>query len=246
MTDREDEPRGSRSRSRARGQGAARWLYGALLVAIGACVGIVIGSVSDTPRLLLERLREPVTTVDVDGAAAPPAAEPGAKPTTPALQAFSELQNAAKARLEPAAVATPAPAVSSAPPPAAKPAPAKPAAAAPKAAPPPAAAKPAPKSPDELMRGIEQRAAAGVAPASPSAPPVAGHSVVQVLSLAERAQADALAARLKSQGFQPYLVPMPDQSGRFRVRVRPNAGQSVADLEQKLKGLGMKTWITAE
>jgi len=55
-----------------------------------------------------------------------------------------------------------------------------------------------------------------------------------------------MVTRLKSQGFQPYVVPMPDKSGRFRVRVRPGSGQSVAELEQKLRGLGMKTWITAE
>ncbi|HXZ84011.1 MAG TPA: SPOR domain-containing protein, partial [Myxococcota bacterium] len=119
---------------------------------------------------------------------------------------------------------------------------------APAAKAPPAAApaKPAPaaapKSADELMRGLEHKTAAGAPPAA--AP--AGRSVVQVLSLAERAQADALVTRLKAQGFQPYLVPMPDQSGRYRVRVRPDAGQSVAELEQKLRGLGMKTWITAE
>ena len=218
MTEREEEPR--RSKSRSRGPGPARYLYGALLVAIGACVGIVIGSVSDTPRLLLERMRGPVETVDVGAPASVAAPEPEAAPKAAApLEAFGELQNG-----KPVADAAPpaAPPVSSPPPPA-KPAPvpAKPAA--------------APKPP---------AAAATLPPAAPA--PASGKSVVQVLSLAERAQADALVTRLKSQGFQPYLVPMPDKSGRFRVRVRPGAGQSVAELEQKLRGLGMKTWITAE
>jgi len=236
MSEREEQSR-QKSKARARSAGAMRIVYGSLLVAIGACLGIVIGSVSDTPRLLLERLRGPVATVDLEAPAAPvpaPAAESAPKPSPP-LEAFSELQKGTPA---------PAPAVSSPPPPEPpKPAPAAPAAKSPSPAPAPAKplAAAAPKSADEVMRGLEQKAQAS-APAA-AAP---AHSVVQVLSLAERAQADALVTRLKSQGFQPYLVAMPDKSGRFRVRVRPDSGQSVAELEQKLRGLGMKTWITAE
>ena len=220
MTDTTQE-QSRRQKSRARAAGATRIVYGSLLVAIGACLGIVIGSVSDTPRLLLERLRGPGATVDL---AAPPAPAEAAK-ASPPLEAFSELQKGTP----PPAPASPV----SSPPPAA---PVKPAAIAPAAAPATRAAAPAPAAKP-----------APPAPAASAPPAVAGaHTVVQVLSLAERAQADAMVTRLKSQGFQPYVVPMPDKSGRFRVRVRPGSGQSVAELEQKLRGLGMKTWITAE
>jgi cell division septation protein DedD len=234
MTERETESR--RSKSRPRGPGLARYLYGALLVAIGACIGIVIGSTSETPRVLLERLRGPVETVELE--APPPSAEP---PASPPLEAFDELQGA------------PAKPVTAPPAPKPAPAPAKPAATVAKAAaaPAPAAAPKPPatpqvsappppaapaKSAEELVREMEKK----------SVTPPAKGTVVQVLSLAERKQADALVAKLKTQGFDPYVSPMPDKSGRFRVRVRPSGGQSPAELEARLKTLGLKTWATAE
>jgi cell division septation protein DedD len=232
MTERETE---SRRSGRGRGPGPARWLYGALLVAIGACIGIVIGSVSDTPRMLVERMRGPVETVDLDTPAPPPVVPAEA---TPPLEAYQELQGApAKAapapaaKRETAAVTPPAPAA---------PKPAAPAV----ASPPPVAAAPAPaKSADQLVRELEKKTAASPAPPTldPNKKPV-----IQVLSLAERKQADSLVVKLKSQGFDPYVTAMPDKSGRFRVRVRTPNGQNPAELEQRLKALGLKTWITAE
>ena len=50
---------------RPRGLAFVRFVYGAGLVALGACLGIVIGSLSETPRLLLERMRGPVETVEI-------------------------------------------------------------------------------------------------------------------------------------------------------------------------------------
>jgi cell division septation protein DedD len=228
MTERDTESR--RSKPRARGLGPARWIYGSLLVAIGACIGIVIGSVSDTPRIFLERMRGPVETVELE----PPAAAPTAE--APPLEAFDELQATAPAKLEAkrsvgnAAAAT-APAAPSAPAPAT--AHAVPAPPPQVSSPPPAAPAPA-KSAEEIVRGLEQKTAAPKG------------SVIQVLSLAEKKQADALVTKLKTQGFDPYVTPMPDKSGRFRVRVRPSAGQTTAELEQRLKALGLKTWATAE
>jgi len=232
MTERETGSRGSRARGR--GLGPARYVYGALLVAIGACIGIVIGSLSDTPRIFLERMRGPVETVDLPA--------PTAEAPAP-LEAFDELQ-AAPAKPEPkraVANAVPAPAAPVPAPARVAAPPAPPAAhvAAPAPAqvssPPPAGAAPPPaKSAEELVRALEKKT-------DPTA-----KTVVQVLSLAERKQADALVAKLKTQGFDPYVTPMPDKSGRFRVRVRPRAGQNVAELEQKLKTLGLKTWATAE
>jgi cell division septation protein DedD len=226
MTERETDSRNSKSRGR--GLGAARYVYGSLLVAIGACIGIVIGSVSETPRLLLERVRGPVETIEL-------APSPGAPEAAPPLEAFDELQGA-PAKPEPKRAAASAPVA--APAPAAAPvAKAAPAAPPPQvsSSPPPVAAAPVPaKSAEELVRALEKKTEPGA------------KSVVQVLSLAERRQADALVTKLKSQGFDPYVSPMPDKSGRFRVRVRPTAGQSVAALETRLKTLGLKTWATAE
>jgi len=234
MTERDSDSR--RSTSRGRGPGAARYLYGALLVAIGACIGIVIGSVSETPRMLLERMRGPVETVDLEVSA--PAAVPAASEAAPPLEAFGELQGGAAAKPAAALAPPPAPApkreVAAAAPP---PAPAKPAAPPVSSPPPP----PAPaKTAEQVVRDLEKKTAA----AAPAA--AEGKRVIQVLSLAERKQADALVAKLKTQGFDPYVTAMPDKSGRFRVRVRPGGGQTAAELEPKLKALGLKTWITAE
>ncbi|MFI5316911.1 MAG: SPOR domain-containing protein [Myxococcota bacterium] len=234
MTERETESR--RSKPRARAPGAARYLYGTLLVAIGACVGIVIGSLSETPRLLLERVRGPVETVDLEPSA------PDAPKSPPPLEAFGELQTGAKPKAEPvvtaAAPPASAPAAVGSAHPASPPPVARPPAPAVASTPPVASAppKPAPaKSADELVRALEKKNA-----------PEGRGAVIQVLSLAERQQADAMLAKLKSQGFDPYMTAMPDKSGRFRVRVRPSAGQSAPELEQKLKALGFKTWTTLE
>ena len=220
MSDREEEPRPARSGAKGRSGSPARWLYGALLVAIGGCLGIVIGSVSDTPRILFERLRGPVQTVDLE----PPAPASAAAPANPPLEAFSELQGAPAARPKVVEVAKQEPA---------------------KAEPAKTAAKAEPKA--------EPKPAPPAAPAVSSAPPAvatppaaAPATVVQVLSLADKKQADAMMAKLKAQGFESYTTPMPDKSGRLRVRVRPKGGETTAALEARLRELGFKTWTTAE
>jgi len=233
MSDREEEPRpNSRSSSRAKGGASpARYLYGALLVAIGGCLGIVIGSVSDTPRILFERLRGPVQTVDLE----PPAPPSAAAPANPPLEAFSELQGGPAAKPKPLEAPKPEPAKATAKAePRAEPAKAEPAKAEPPVSSAPApAATPAPaKSPDEIVKELEKKAATG--------------TVVQVLSLADKKQADAMLAKLKAQGFEGYTTPMPDKSGRLRVRVRPRTGETTAALEAHLRQLGFKTWTTAE
>ena len=247
MNEPQEEPRTARS-ARKRGQSPARYLYGALLVAIGGCLGIVIGSVSDTPRILFERLRGPVETVDLEPAPAAPAPA-----TAPPLQAFGELQGG------PAAVATakPKPAPAAKAPEPAKPEPAKTVAKAepkpaaePKRAPavsspPPAAAAAPAKTPDQIVRELEKKTAGAAAAPSPAAAASSG-TVVQVLSLADQKQADAMIARLRAQGFEPYSSPMPNKAGKLRVRVRPKSGETTAALEARLRGLGFKTWTTSE
>ena len=70
--------------------------------------------------------------------------------------------------------------------------------------------------------------------------------MVQVLSLADPKQADAMITRLRAQGFEPYSSPMPNKAGKLRVRVRPKSGETTAALEVRLRELGFKTWTTAE
>jgi cell division septation protein DedD len=200
----------------SRGPRVLRFLYGGGLFAIGACLGVVIGSLTETPRLLLERLRGPVETLDV---AAAPEAEPGAAERAIApLERFSELQEG-KRPAPPAKRAEPVPA----------PAPAAPPAAAP---PPVATAPPAPKP--------------APAPTAAPAPATVGRPVVQVASQIDRKAADDMVAKLRVQGFDAYVGKPAAQNGRFRVRVRPQAEESPAALARRLKTAGYDTWATSE
>ncbi len=225
MTKREDEAREVR---RPRGSAALRVVYGSALVALGACLGIVIGSLSETPRLLLERLRGPVETVEVGARAAEsPVAAPSAAP----LERFGELQEGKAPRK---ATARPAPAKAEAevePPPALVP----PAELEP--APPVASAPPTPASP-----------AAAAVPETAEAPESArpGGAVVQVASFVERKPAEELVAKLGGSGFDAYVSQPAAQNGRFRVRIRPGPGEAAADLAKRLRGFGFDTWATTE
>lgn len=215
------------SARRSRGPKLLRFLYGSGLFAIGACLGVVIGSVSETPRLLLERLRGPVETLEVPG----PSAE-SAESAAPPLERFGELQEGKQpappskppAQNPPLAIETRQAPVAAAPPAASKP---------PEAPAPTPAAKPAP--PVEKLP----------APAAP-APSLASRPVVQVASHVDRKPADELAAKLRSQGFDAYVSRPSAQSGRFRVRVRPSDGETPAALAKRLKSVGYDTWATSE
>ena len=255
MAARDDEDR-REARSPGRGRALLRLFYGAGLVAIGACLGIVIGSLSETPRLLLERLRGPVETVEVGSpASATGAAKPGAAP----LERFGELQEgkAPKPAAAPAKPApetapppefvpaeelpTPAPAappVASAPPPAA--APTAGATKAPLGAKEASAAKepPAPKEPPAAKAPPEEKPSAAVKPP--------GGPVVQVASYVDRKPADELVVKLESTGFDAYVSQPAAANGRYRVRIRPNAGETAADLAKRLRGFGFDTWATSE
>jgi cell division septation protein DedD len=252
------ETESRRAKQRARGPGAIRYLYAAVLVGLGACFGIVVGSLSDTPRLLLERLRGPVETLDVEPAESAPAPADAVDASTPPLQAFGELQGqkAAKAKPmkpAPALAAEPAPApkvtaeapkpaatTDSARPAAANPgvvatAPAAPAPAAPAVSSAPPKPAPEPKTANEIVTALEKRTA-----------PAGGARVVQVLSLVERKRAEDLVTTLRAKGYESYASEMPQKPGRYRVRVRPKGSQSPAELEKKLRDQGFHTWTTAE
>lgn len=232
------------ARPAGRGRALLRAFYGAGLVAIGACLGIVIGSLSETPRLLLERLRGPVETVEVGS----PDAVPGAKSEAAPLERFGELQEG-KAPKPAAAPAKPAP--ETPPPPEfvpteelPTPPPASPPVA---AAPPPAAAPPAAtaKAPPAAKAPATEKPPAPAA-AEPPAKIKPGGAVVQVASYVDRKPADELVVKLESTGFDAYVSQPAAANGRYRVRIRPNAGESAADLAKRLRGFGFDTWATSE
>ncbi len=223
MSKHSDERRDSRA---PRGAALLRLVYGAGLVALGACLGIVIGSLSETPRLVLERLRGPVETVEL----AIPAQETQ-KPAAVAapLERFGDLQ---EGRSPKSARAVPAPAkppVEAEPPPPLVPA-SELVTAPPVAAAPPAPAKAAPAPVDVATRTAVQ-------------PQLA---VVQVASYVERKPADDLVRKLAQSGFDAYVSRPAATNGRFRVRIRPAAGETPGQLATRLRGFGFDTWATSE
>lgn len=221
MSKRDDEQRQTR---RPRGAALLRTIYGTALVAFGACLGIVIGSVSETPRLLLERMRGPVETVEIE---APESASPTAASQAATLERFGELQEGKSPK---AAKPVPArPQVEAEPPPALVP----PAELAP--APPVAAAPPAEPSPAPTRTQVEE----------PEARQPRG-AVVQVASFVERKPAEDLVAKLGESGFDAYVSQPAAANGRYRVRIRPAGSESAGELATRLRGFGFDTWATSE
>ncbi len=216
---------------RPRGIAFVRFVYGAGLVALGACLGIVIGSLSETPRLLLERMRGPVETVEI---AAPIPAERESEPAAAKLEAFGDLQEGKAPRSAGPLPASPKPVVESEPPPERVPPSELPT---PEPISPPVAAAPPAPAP-ELPATPRDDETAAVKPA--------GGAVVQVASYVERKPAEDLVAKLKSTGFQAYVSQPAAANGRYRVRIRPDAGESAGDLAKRLRGFGFDTWATTE
>lgn len=211
---------------RARGAAFLRVLYGAGLLALGTCLGIVIGSLSETPRLILERLRGPVESVEI---ASPAPETPTPEAAAAPLERFGELQEGKSPKPERTPAAKAVPAAESAPPPAHVPLSdlvTPPAVAAAPPAPPPAAV-------------------AAAAPAVPAAVQPAS-AVVQVASYVERKPADELVVKLKDSGFDAYVSQPAAANGRFRVRIRPSTGEAASDLAKRLRGFGFDTWATSE
>ncbi len=219
-----DEQRESRA---PRGAAFLRVVYGAGLVALGACLGIVIGSLSETPRLVLERLRGPVETVDV---AVPEQEKVKGEPESPPLERFGDLQEGRSPKSARAVPKDTKPPVEAEPPPELVPTAELEPEAPPVASAPPSAALP--------------EAAAALA-AKPAASPPQG-AVVQVASYVERKPADELVKKLEGSGFDAYVSQPAATNGRFRVRIRPSAGESAGALATRLRGFGFDTWATSE
>ena len=178
--------------------------------------------------------RGPVDAADqvaADAGAAPPPAGGAATSTTPSTAGekltYANRLNATQPAPEQLKPAEPPPTVRESPPPAAAiPAPAPPAAA-------PATAAPAPTS------------APANRPAVPAEPAGPGYAI-QVAALAKLQEAEAIASRLKSKGYEAYVVsPSAGAPSVFRVRVgkfkdRREADSVAARLQKEEQ---FKPWI---
>ena len=218
----------------------ARGLAASGLLSIGVCLGVVLGSVLDGPRLFVRRLTQATQRVEL-------------RPSTPEsdpLLAFRALQRARPTPppvvrpSPPSAASQPPPSVGPSPPRAAPPSP--PPVARPSPTPrarPPVAAAPRPPAPAPEPK-VAERVIAEIAARDKSA---RSGPVVQVAAYADRQMAEALVRRLQKRGFDSYISDtQPRGSHRFRVRVRPPLGKSANRLAARLESEGHGVWITKE
>jgi len=198
----------------------ARGMAATGLLSIGVCLGVVVGSLFDGPRLFVRGLALATQRVELPASSVVLELE--------ALEAFGELQ-----REEPPPALEPPPAtqpeVASAP---RVPAPAPMAR--------PSASKPAPLPELEVAQRVIAEIAARKQPQQTG-------KVVQVAAYAERPLAEALVERLRKSGFKSYVSDTrPKGQYRFRVRVRSQLGGSVKQLAARLEAQGHAVWITTE
>ena len=72
-------------------------------------------------------------------------------------------------------------------------------------------------------------------------------TVVQVASYRDARSADALARRLRSQGFDSFVEENEaDLNPRFRVRVQPKVGSNGEKVAEQLSQLGFSVWVTRQ
>jgi cell division septation protein DedD len=198
-----------------------RFVTGAALLGIGCAVGLVVGTVSNVPELLLAWAARDGTTIELANP------EPAPPARVADLQEFPKLQEPAKATVPLAnAPLARSPQVASPPP------------AAPASRPP---TPPAPQAPEPAAKE------AVVASLAKKTAPARGGSVVQVAAYSDARAAEALARRLRGQGFDSYVSDQkPDGQQRYRVRVRPDAGEDPKQLAAKLGQSGLSVWVTRE
>ncbi len=218
-----------------------KFISGTGLLALGVCLGIVLGSLWDGPRLVLMRLSQPIQSVEVRSDESDAVNEN--------LEEFRDLQREGDRKR----VVSRAPDVAQ-PKPAPKTEAKRPVISAPAAKDEPTVVIDAQKVIAELR---DQRLAKKkLPPLKPvaSAPPAAkivkappSGKVVQVASYTESNAADALVKKLRAAGFDSYLSnTRPDGAYRYRVRVRPKGSATVQVLANNLKQRGYTTWVTAE
>ena len=222
-------PRGGAKKGRAWARyrsWLAKGLAASGLLSIGVCLGVVLGSVLDGPRLFVRRLTQPTERVELRPAATALEAE--------LLPAFLDLQ-----RERPVPPPSPPPAARPSPPAVAPPSPRP--TARPEVAAAPVRGVPAPGS------EVAERVIAAIAAREKSAPNTGPSEVVQVAAYTDRKMAEALVGRLRKRGFDSYISgTQPKGSHRFRVRVRPPSGDSAIQLAARLEAQGHGVWITKE
>jgi cell division septation protein DedD len=70
---------------------------------------------------------------------------------------------------------------------------------------------------------------------------------VQVASTPDSAEAQRMVARLRASGFDAFSVAVrPNGIATHRVRVRTAREQTPAALADRLRALGVETWITRD
>lgn len=193
-------------------------LAGLALLAVGLCLGIVLGSVASGPRLFVRRLTEPLQRVEIGAPAE-------AAPAEDQLTEFRELQ----ARTDSAAPEPP---------------PSGPARASVAAAPPKPESLEQQAAERVLAELRAQRAPDERVPelARPTPSPV-----IQVAAYTEPGAAGALARRLSRDGYDSYVSHTLHQGiDRYRVRVRPAPGTDVDAVANRLKRKGLSVWVTRE
>ncbi len=204
-------------------------LVGTVLLVVGACLGIVAGSLLDGPRLLLRSLSQPVQSVDLAATLLDESTEEAGSGAAEDLTEFRALQEGV---------------------PEAAPLEAAPVAAAPERRPIESVASEEPRV-ETVIQEIAMRRGIGAPPAAaaPAAPRPAqpGEMVVQVGAFAERSPAEKLQERLRRMGFDAYLSERrPSGKFRFRVRVRPSQVVDAHSLASDLKARHFNVWVTRE
>ncbi|TDJ07035.1 MAG: SPOR domain-containing protein [Deltaproteobacteria bacterium] len=204
----------------------AKGLAASGLLSIGVCLGVVLGSVLDGPRLFVRRLTQPTESIELRPAATALDLD--------LLPAFRELQ---RERLVPPP--SPPPAAAPSPPAVAPPSPRP--MARPEVAAAPVRRVPAPGT------EVAERVIAEIAAREKSAPKTGPSEVVQVAAYTDRKGAEVLVGRLRKRGFDSYISDtQPKGSHRYRVRVRPPSGDSANQLAARLEAQGHGVWITKE
>lgn len=194
--------------------------------AVVACLVFVLGVMVGKRLEGRERVaRKATTSAAVDPLAALDELGADEKAEAPSEDLGFQKALSTRPAAEPPAKPTPPP------PPAPKPAPTVAAAAAPAPPAAPPAKPPAPEKPKQN----EAQAASAVPPASSS-----GHFTLQISSFQDRAEADALVAKLGSGGYRPFVImsDVPDKGTFFRVRLgdfpsRNDALVAKEDFERK-------------
>ncbi len=211
--------------------------YGAVLVALGFSVGLLAGSLLETPRLLMEWARGPVDRVEVEPVPGVAAGAPAAAPVTdPEPRVWTPRIPPPPARAPAARVAAPE---------TRSPAESAPAARVPDALRDAREAAGRPERAVDVLGDLEREVAGRAAPPSAAAPE---RLVVQVASTTDAAEAGRLVARLRTEGFDAFSVVLQPADGirRHRVRVRPAGGVLAGDLADRLRDQGYATWITPD